>query len=99
MQEDHVSMGWAAARKLRVALGHLTKVVAIELVTAARGIDLRAPLLAAAGTSAARAALREGGVPGPGPDRLLSPELDAAARLVHDGTVLAAVEREVGALV
>jgi histidine ammonia-lyase len=98
MQEDHVSMGWAAARKLRIALDHLTKVLAIELVTAARGVDLRAPLQPAAGTGIAIAALRSGGVPGPGPDRMLSPELETAARLVTAGTILAAVEQEVGAL-
>ncbi|MEY2461812.1 MAG: histidine ammonia-lyase [Acidimicrobiaceae bacterium] len=98
MQEDHVSMGWAAARKLRTALDHLTKVLAIELTTAARGIDLRAPLLPAVGTGAARDALRAGGVPGPGPDRPLSPELEAAARLVAGGAIVAAVEQEVGPL-
>jgi histidine ammonia-lyase len=98
MQEDHVSMGWAAARKLRTALDHLGKVLAIELVTAARGIDLRAPLLPARGTGAARGALRNGGVPGPGPDRFLSLELEAAAQLVADGTIVTAVEQEVGAL-
>jgi histidine ammonia-lyase len=98
MQEDHVSMGWAAARKLRTALDHLTKVLAIELVTAARGVDLRAPLQPAAGTGAAIGALRRGGVPGPGPDRPVSPELEAATQLVAAGTVIAAVEQEVGAL-
>jgi histidine ammonia-lyase len=99
MQEDHVSMGWAAARKLRTALACATNVLAIELVTAARGIDLRAPLAPARGTAAARDALRAGGVLGPGPDRLLSVELEAAARLVRDGVILDAVEQEVGALV
>jgi histidine ammonia-lyase len=44
MQEDHVSMGWHAARKLRTAVGNLRRVLAIELVAAARGIELRAPL-------------------------------------------------------
>jgi histidine ammonia-lyase len=97
MQEDHVSMGWAAARKLRRALLHLRDVLAIELVAAARGIDLRAPL-PARGTGAARQALRDGGVPGPGPDRLLAPELARAAELVADRTILIAVEREVGTL-
>ena len=96
MQEDHVSMGWSAARKLRTALAHLRDVLAVELVTAARGIDLRAPLEPAAGTGAARDALRDGGVPGPGPDRLVAPELARAAALVADRTILAAVEREVG---
>jgi histidine ammonia-lyase len=98
MQEDHVSMGWSAARKLRTALAHLRDVLAVELVTAARGIDLRSPLEPAAGTGAARDALRAGGVPGPGPDRLVAPELADAAALVADRTVLEAVEREVGTL-
>lgn len=41
MQEDHVSMGWAAARKLRRALDGLTRVLAGELLSAARALDLR----------------------------------------------------------
>ena len=49
MQEDHVSMGWSAARKLRRAIDGLTRVLAIEVLTAARGIDMRAPLTAVAG--------------------------------------------------
>jgi histidine ammonia-lyase len=98
MQEDHVSMGWSAARKLRRALGHLAGVLAVEVVTAARGVDLRAPLAAAPGTGAARDALRAGGVGPPGPDRPLAPELAAAARLVADGTIVRAAEQEVGAL-
>ena len=53
MQEDHVSMGWGAARKLRVAVGNLTRIVAVELCCAARGLDLRAPLRPASGTAAA----------------------------------------------
>ena len=44
MQEDHVSMGWSAARKLRRSVDGLTRVLAIELLTAARALDLRAPL-------------------------------------------------------
>ena len=46
MQEDHVSMGWAAARKLRRSLDGLGRVLAIEIMTAARGAELRAPLRA-----------------------------------------------------
>ena len=42
MQEDHVSMGWSAARKLRSGIDGLTQVLAIEVLNAARGIDLRA---------------------------------------------------------
>ncbi|HET9608574.1 MAG TPA: aromatic amino acid lyase [Acidimicrobiales bacterium] len=98
MQEDHVSLGWSAARKLRTALEHLDRVLAVELVTAARGIDLRAPLAAAPGTGAVRDALRAAGVGGPGPDRPLAPELEAATQLVAAGGVLAAAEEEVGSL-
>jgi histidine ammonia-lyase len=98
MQEDHVSMGWSAARKLRAALGHLAMVLAVEIVTAARGIELRAPLAPAPATAAVRDALREGGVGGPGPDRLLAPELAAAAALVGDGSVVRAAEAEAGPL-
>jgi len=98
MQEDHVSMGWSAARKLRKALDNLGKVLAIELLTAARALDLRAPLTPAPATAAAVAALRESGVGGPGPDRYLSIELRAAEQAVRDGAVLAAVEAVTGPL-
>jgi histidine ammonia-lyase len=98
MQEDHVSTGWAAARKLRTALAHLARVIGIEAATAARGIDLRAPLAPAPGTGAARDALRAAGVGGPGPDRPLATELEAAAAAVAGGALVAAVEAEVGAL-
>jgi histidine ammonia-lyase len=84
MQEDHVSMGWAAARKLRRAIDGLTTVLAIELLTAARALDLRKPLTPAPATAAVVAALRER-VPGPGPDRHLAPEIAAAEDLIRTG--------------
>jgi histidine ammonia-lyase len=95
MQEDHVSMGWGAARKLRASLANLTRILAVELVCAARALDLRAPLAPAPGTAAARDALREG-VAGPGPDRWLSPELVVAES--RCAGVLAEVEDAIGAL-
>jgi histidine ammonia-lyase len=98
MQEDHVSMGWSAARKLRHSLDNLAKVLSIELLTAARALDLRAPLTPAPATAAAVAVLRERGVGGPGPDRFLSVEMRAAEQAVHDGSVLAAVEAVTGPL-
>jgi histidine ammonia-lyase len=73
-------------------------VLAVEVVTAARGIDLRAPLAPAPATGAVRDALRAGGVGPPGPDRLLAPELAAAADLVTGGSVVRAAERELGPL-
>ncbi|MDQ7992532.1 MAG: histidine ammonia-lyase, partial [Propionicimonas sp.] len=81
MQEDHVSMGWHAARKLRTAVDGLRRVLAIEILTAARGLDLRAPLLPAPATAAAVARLREV-VPGPGPDRWIAPEIEATVSLL-----------------
>lgn len=97
MQEDHVSMGWGAARKLRRVVDNLGRVLAVEIACAARGLDLRAPLEPAAGTGAAVAALRAQ-VAGPGPDRWLAPELAAAAGLVRSGAILAAVEARAGEL-
>ena len=81
MQEDHVSMGWHAGRKLRKVVDNLRRVIAIELVTAARGIEMRAPLKPAPKTSAMLAKLRTE-VPGVGPDRFLAPELANAERLL-----------------
>jgi histidine ammonia-lyase len=90
MQEDHVSMGWHAARKLRRAVDGLTRVLAIEILTAARALDLRAPLEPARPTGAVRDAVRAAGVGGPGPDRHLAPEIEAVVRLVADGSLLTA---------
>lgn len=97
MQEDHVSMGWSAARKLRRSIDGLTRVLAIEVLTAARALDLRRPLTPAPATAAVVRALRET-VPGPGPDRFLAPEIESAVRLVADGAVLDAVESVTGPL-
>jgi histidine ammonia-lyase len=97
MQEDHVSMGWGAARKLRESVANLRRIIAIELVCAARGLDLRAPLAPAAGTGAALRALRER-VTGPGPDRQVAPDLAAAEDLIAAGALLDAVEAKIGAL-
>jgi histidine ammonia-lyase len=97
MQEDHVSNGWAAARKLRRSIDNLRRIVAVELVCAGAAVDLRGPLAPAAGTGAALRVLRDA-VAGPGPDRWLSPDLRAAEALLADGSVLAAVESAIGNL-
>lgn len=81
MQEDHVSMGWHAGRKLRKVVDNLRRVLAIELVTAARGIELRAPLRPANTTGQLVSELRKT-VAGNGPDRFLAPELAAAEKLL-----------------
>jgi histidine ammonia-lyase len=97
MQEDHVSMGWGAARKLRASVANLRRILAVELLCAARGLDLRAPLAPAAGTGAALRSLRER-VAGPGPDRQVAPDLAAVEELIASGVLLRAVEAEIGAL-
>ncbi|WP_458691233.1 histidine ammonia-lyase [Nocardia tengchongensis] len=86
MQEDHVSMGWAAGRKLRRAIDGLTTVLVIELLTAARALDFRAPLRPAPVTAELRDLVRTR-VPGPGPDRHLAPDIAAVTELVGSGAM------------
>lgn len=97
MQEDHVSMGWSAARKLRRSLDGLRRVLAIELLTAARGIELRAPLTPAPATAAVLAGLRAV-TPGAGADRFLAPEIEAAVQTLADGSALRSAESVTGPL-
>lgn len=96
MQEDHVSLGWSAARKLRRSIDGLQRVLAIEILTAARAIDMRG-LAAAPGTQAVIDVLR-GVVEGPGTDRFLSPEIEHSVALVKGGAFVRAVEKRVGNL-
>ena len=88
MQEDHVSMGWAAARKLRRGIDGLARVLAIEVLTGARAIDLRAPLQPGAATGAVRDLVRTV-ARGPGHDHFLSPDIEAVTDLVLSGQVAA----------
>jgi histidine ammonia-lyase len=97
MQEDHVSMAWGAVRKLRVIIDNLRRVLAVECVIAARGIDARLPLLPAPGTGAAHQVLRTH-IAGNGPDRFLSPELITAESLLKADALLDAANATVGPL-
>ena len=100
MQEDHVSMGWSAGRKLRRSIDGLARVLAIEILTAARAIDLRTTddtNTPAPGTGAVVTCLRET-VAGPGMDRYLAPEIAEVVALVMDGSLVAAAEHAVGEL-
>jgi histidine ammonia-lyase len=92
LQEDHVSMGWAAARKLRRAVDGLARVLAIEILTATRALELRRPLEPAPATGAVLAAVRALGVPGPGPDRHLAPEIEAVVDAVRAGWLVDAAQ-------
>ena len=85
MQEDHVSMGWGAARKLRTALANLGRILAVELAARRAALDLRAPLQPAPGTGGRAGRRARSGVAGAGPDRWLAPELAAAEQLVRVG--------------
>jgi histidine ammonia-lyase len=97
MQEDHVSMGWSAARKLRRSIDGLARVIAVEYLTAARALDLRAPLEPSPATAAAVALLRRN-VEGPGPDRHLAPEIEHALHDVRSGALVRTVEDTMGEL-
>ena len=101
MQEDHVSMGWSAARKLRRAVDGLTRVLAIELLTASRALALRAPLEPGRPTAAVIAGLRAVGgadVAVPATDRYLAPEIEAAVSYVASGAAVRAAEAVTGPL-
>ena len=97
MQEDHVSMGWAATRKLRTVLDNLTSLLAVELLAAVRGLQLRAPLTPSpAGRAAIGAVSPFAGQPGP--DIFLAPALEQARALVAGRELRAAVEAATGPL-
>lgn len=74
MQEDHVSMGWSAGRKLRLVINNLRRIVAIEILSATRAIDMRQPLKSSPALTKVHAEVRKV-VDGPGPDRILSQEM------------------------
>jgi len=96
MQEDHVSLGWHAARKLRTSVANLRRILAIEMLIASRALDLRAPLRPGAATGAVLELLRTK-VAGPGEDRFLSAELEAAYELLASGQVHRVLEEHIPA--
>lgn len=96
-QEDHVSMGWGAGRKLWEVLDNASRVIAVELLCAAQGVEYRTPLEPGSGTAAVLAAIRRL-VPRLDDDRVLSGEIETVAALVEDGSLLRAAEAEIGAL-
>ncbi|MFE9384563.1 histidine ammonia-lyase [Streptomyces sp. NPDC007025] len=101
MQEDHVSMGWSAARKLRTAVAGLARVIGVEVYAAARAVELRSGTAGLAPGEAARAViagLREAGAGGPGGDRYLAPDLAAAEDFVRSGALLDAIRPVTGRL-
>jgi histidine ammonia-lyase len=93
-QEDHVSMGMAAARKARRSVACLDMVLATELMCAAQGIDFRRPLRSSEAIETAHARIRAD-VPKLDGDRVLGPDLDALTHLVRSGE-LAGIGTEKG---
>ncbi len=96
-QEDHVSMGAAAARKAATVVAHLEQIVAIELLCAAQALEFRGAAAMGHGTAAGYAMVREA-ISALDDDRVLAPDIEAATVLVRSGRLLEAVERAVGVL-
>lgn len=90
MQEDHVSLGWHACRKLRESIANYGRILAVELACATRGLEFRKPLEPAAGTQAA-ARVIESELGPSGPDRFLAPRLAAIESIVGAPTLIEAV--------
>ena len=94
-QEDHVSMGWGAGRKLWDVVANAARVVAVEVLCACAGIECRRPLAPAAGTAAALAHVR-GRVPPLGDDRPPAPDIEAVAGMIRDGSLVRAARSASG---
>lgn len=89
-REDHVSMGATAALKLAMIHDHVRNVLAIELLCAAQGIDLRRPLRTTKPLEAVHAVIRAR-VPAMMVDRPLAPDIAAVRAMIDDGSLLAAI--------
>ncbi len=92
-----MSMGWGAARKLRLVIDNVARVIAVELIAASHAIDFRRPLEPASATRAVVELIRTV-VPPADDDRFLAPELEAVEKLVSSGAILAAAESVTGPL-
>src|SRR5690242_17854333 len=96
-QEDHVSMGNAAGLKAWQVLANCERALAIELLAGAQGVEFHAPLEPGAGVSATRRGVRELS-PRLGDDRPLAPDIETVAESIRDGSLIGAVEVEIGEL-
>jgi histidine ammonia-lyase len=96
-QEDHVSMGNAGGLKAWQVLANCESALAIELLAGAQAVEFHAPLDPGIGVRATRAAVRELS-PRLHDDRSLSSDIEAVATAIRDGSLIDAVEAEVGEL-
>ena len=85
-QEDHVSMATFAARRLQPMIANTAHILGIELLAAAQGIEFLRPLTSSAALEAAHALLRRHS-PAIPQDRYLAPDIEAATRLIHNGSL------------
>jgi histidine ammonia-lyase len=96
-QEDHVSMGNAAGLKAWQVLANSERALAIELLAAAQAVEFLAPLEPGSGGRAVHDAVRERSARLKD-DRSLAPDIELVAAAIRDGSIVDAVEHEVGAL-
>ena len=96
-QEDHVSMGATSARQAAAVLTNVEHVIAVEALTAAQALDLRAPLDPAPGTAAALAAVRELS-PRLTDDRSLAGDIGLVRNAIENGAFGSAVASAIGDL-
>jgi histidine ammonia-lyase len=96
-QEDHVSMGNAAGLKAWQVLANSERALAIELLAGAQGVEFLAPLEPGAGVRATHAFVRSLS-PRLGDDRPLAPDIETVAESIRDGSLIGAVEVEIGEL-
>jgi histidine ammonia-lyase len=96
-QEDHVSMGNASGLKAWQVLANSERALAIELLAGAQGVEFLAPLEPGVGVRATHACVRTLSQR-LGDDRPLAPDIEATATAIRDGSLIAAVEGEIGEL-
>ena len=90
-QEDHVSMGATSAVHAWQVCANVERVLAVELLCGAQGIDFLTPLKPGPGIAALHAALRERS-PHLGDDRSLAGDIETVAGAIRDGSLVDAVE-------
>jgi histidine ammonia-lyase len=96
-KEDHVSMGPIAARQARAVVANVRRILAIEALAAAQAIEFHRPLRTSDALEAVHDAVRAA-VPRYDSDRIMGPEIEAAAELVRKGDLLRAALTKAGDL-
>ncbi len=86
LQEDHVSMGWGAGRKLHQVLANTASVLAVEIMCAVAAIEHRAPLDPSVRTAAVCSIVRNS-VTKLDDDRPIGPDIETIAELITSGAL------------